>query len=257
MEGADVVTRRKLTIGALLAGAVAVATVVALWQVSKARCFALVGPVTCRLETSRPEVALTFDDGPTPLGVDAILPLLEAHGARATFFMIGEEMARRPELVARLRAGGHELGNHSYSHRQMVGRTEAFYHRELTRTEALLVKAGPSSGLFRPPHGKKLIGLPLAVERHGLRMIMWDIEDPTTADPRKFADQVVASARPGSIILVHAMYPANNTGRRALPLILEGLGAKGLRVVTVGQLLADARRGPAEHPVKRSRAGVG
>lgn len=233
-------TRRRALAG-LLALAALAAVGLGLWQVSRARCFALTGPVVCRVETAAPLVALTFDDGPTPTGVEAVLPVLEAKGARATFFLIGEDVAKHPELAARLLAAGQEVGDHSYTHRRMVGRPSAFYDREIGDTEALLRKAGAASGLFRPPYGKKLFGLPLAARRHGLKIVMWDVEDPATSDPKAFAGQVVAQARPGSIILVHAMYASNATARAALPMILDGLDAKGLRAVSVGELLAQAR----------------
>jgi peptidoglycan/xylan/chitin deacetylase (PgdA/CDA1 family) len=121
-----------------------------------------------------------------------------------------------------------------------LGRSGRFYDAELERTQALLHAAGGASRLFRPPYGKKLVGLPLAAGRHGLTIVTWDVEDPTTADPEAFARKVVAQARPGSIILLHAMYPANDTARAALPRILEGLEAKGLGVVSVGALMASA-----------------
>lgn len=226
------------TLALILLGATGV------YYVSRARCFALTGPVVCRVETTRPQVALTFDDGPTPLGVETILPLLAQHRARATFFLTGAEIARRPDLARRLAAAGHELANHTYSHKRMIGRSTRFYDSELADTEALLRRVGGRSRLFRPPYGKKLVGLPLAVQRQGLTMVLWDVEDPKTSDPGAFARQVVAQARPGSIILLHAMYRANATGRAALPLILDGLEARGLQVVSVGELRA-AARGPA------------
>jgi len=234
-------TPRWPAVYALAAGALALIAGLALWQVSRARCFSLAGPAICRVETSKPMVALTFDDGPTPLGVDAVLPTLEEHHAHATFFLIGGEVARRPDLAARLVRAGQEIGNHSFSHVRMVGRSRSFYDQEIERTDALLRRAGGSPGLFRPPYGKKLIGLPLAVRRHGLRMVLWDVEDPHATSPEAFAGQVVAAARPGSIILLHTMYPANGTARQALPLILDGLQAKGLQVVSVGTLLAESR----------------
>lgn len=222
----------------LLAGALAASIL----QVGRARCFALTGPVICRVETERPLVALTFDDGPTQAGVGAVLPVLQAHGAKATFFLIGRETAERPDLAARLVAAGHEVANHSYSHQRMVGRSRGFYERELAKAQAALEGAGGVSRLFRPPYGKKLAGLPREVRRQGLTLVMWDVEDPQTQDPAAFADEVVAKARPGSIILLHAMYPANTTAREALPRILEGLRAKGLQAVSVTTLLQQARR---------------
>jgi peptidoglycan/xylan/chitin deacetylase (PgdA/CDA1 family) len=227
----------------LAAGAVlllAAAAAFGLYHLSRARCFAIGAPAVCRVETTKPLVALTFDDGPTELGLASILPLLEAHAAHATFFLIGAEMETRPDLAPRVLAAGHELGNHSFHHDRMMLQPAGRYDREIETTEALLRRAGAAPGLFRPPFGKKLLGLPLALKRHGLTMILWDVEDPQTRDPAAFAAQVVREARPGSIILLHAMYPANATARAALPAILAGLQAKGLRAVSVGTLLAEA-----------------
>jgi peptidoglycan/xylan/chitin deacetylase (PgdA/CDA1 family) len=213
-------------------------------EVARARCFVLTGSNVCRVETQVPLVALTFDDGPTELGLDAVLPVLERHGVRATFFLTGREVAHRPDLARRLVAAGHELGNHSFSHDAMVFRSSGFYDREIAETERLLAAAGGGSGLFRPPYGKKLAGLPLAVERAGLTMVTWNVEDPVTSDPIAFARQIVERARPGSIILIHPMNPANATARAALPLVLDGLAARGLKAVTVGELRAAGARAP-------------
>jgi peptidoglycan/xylan/chitin deacetylase (PgdA/CDA1 family) len=215
-----------------------------LFQISKARCFALLGPLVCRVETDMPEVALTFDDGPTQVGLDAVLPVLKAHGVRATFFLIGQEIEKRPDLARRIVEAGHEVGNHSYSHTRMLLRSQDFYEGELQRTEDLLDVArdfGPPGTLFRPPYGKKLPGLALAAQGEGLTMVTWDVEEPVTADPAEYARQIVAEAKPGSIILMHPMYGANGTARAALPLVLQGLQAKGLRPVSVGQLIAGGR----------------
>lgn len=240
--------RRRVRIVMIIAASVLLAgtLAVSILQVSRARCFALTGPVVCRVETDRPLVALTFDDGPTEAGAAAVLPVLEAHGAQATFFLIGREAAERPDLAARLVAAGHEIANHSYSHARMVGRPRGFYERELVLTQAALERAGGESRLFRPPYGKKLAGLPLEARRQGLTLVMWDVEDPQTHDAAAFADEVVAKARPGSIILLHAMYPSNGTAREALPRILEGLRGKGLQAVSVETLLEQARpQGPS------------
>ncbi|HEY0013885.1 MAG TPA: polysaccharide deacetylase family protein [Allosphingosinicella sp.] len=210
-----------------------------LWRASKAWCFVLAGEVTCRAETEEPIVALTLDDGPTPEGTAAAIAALERGGARATFFLIGRHIERHPGEVRRILAAGHEVGNHSWSHKRMMGRSSAWYDEEIARTGALLHRLGARGPrLFRPPFGKKLFGLPLAARRQGHRMIMWDVGEADLADPRAYADHIVARARPGSIILMHVMYRGNATGRTALPLVLDGLRRKGLRAVTVGELLA-------------------
>jgi peptidoglycan/xylan/chitin deacetylase (PgdA/CDA1 family) len=215
---------------------------VAVIKLSKAQCFTLVGDVVCRAETREKLVALTFDDGPTAQGVDSVLPLLERYHAKATFFLIGERVV--PGLVQRIVAGGHEIGNHSFNHHRMVFRSSSFYDEEIRRTDAVLVAAGaPKPVLFRPPFGKKLLGLPLAVRRSNKRMVMWDSGDPPDRDPRAYAEKTLSHVRPGSIILIHPMYSGNATERAALPIILEALSKQGFRMVTVSELLSATAAG--------------
>ena len=230
---------RRRTIAFIAAAGLALAAAgVGLFELSRARCVSLVAPVVCRVHTTAPVVALSFDDGPTERGVNAILPELARTQAHATFFLIGGEAEKHPELVRALLAAGHEVGNHTYSHRRNVGHSQAFYDSEIARTQSVLRAAGANPRLVRPPYGKKLIGLPVAIKRAGLTMVTWDIEDPPTQDPRRFADAVVRQAHPGGIILIHAMYASNGTARAALPMILDGLRARHFRVVSVSELLA-------------------
>ena len=215
---------------------------VALFQISKAACWQLIGTPLCKVQTSEKLVAITFDDGPTPLGIDAVLPVLERYGAHATFFLIGQEIEARPGLARRLLQAGHELGNHSYSHKRMWGLFPGRYEDEIRRTDALLRREGaPNPHFFRPPNGKKLTGLPIAVQRTGYRTVTWDHEDQmTAADARTFADRTLARIQPGSIVVMHVMYSGDQVQRDALPLILEGLKPRGYRAVTVSELLAHA-----------------
>jgi peptidoglycan/xylan/chitin deacetylase (PgdA/CDA1 family) len=219
-------------------------TAFGLWRAAKATCFVFVGEVTCRVETSEPLVALTFDDGPTPEGTAIALAALQRANAHATFFLIGRSIEQDPQSVRRILAAGHEVANHSWSHRWMMGRSGAWYDEEIARTASLLRRLGDSGPLlFRPPFGKKLFGLPLAARRQGHRMIMWDVEEPETEDPRFYAAFIVERARPGSIILMHLMYSHRRVAREALPMVLDGLHRKGLRVVSVSELIAhEARR---------------
>ncbi len=239
------VTRRHAVFaGAILAGLLV--ALYALFLVSKAACWQLVGTPLCKVETSEKLVALTFDDGPTPLGVDAVLPVLQRHGARATFFLVGQEMEWHPGQARRLVAAGHELGNHSFSHQRMWGLFPGAYEQEIRRTDALLRAEGaPDPVFFRPPNGKKLTGLPIAVARTGYRTVTWDHEDPMSApSARAFADGILARVRPGSIVVMHVMYRTGQVQRDALPLVLRGLKARGYRAVTVSELLRHGSAGP-------------
>lgn len=223
--------------GLCLAAAIGLAIPAALFKISKSRCFTLTGQAICRVETDQKLVALTFDDGPTKAGLDAVLPELKRYNAKGTFFLIGSDS--KSDLVRRVVDDGHEVGNHSYSHRRMIFRSSSFYEQEIRRTDAVLQQAGaPRPRLFRPPYGKKLIGLPLVIERNGQKMIMWDSGDPPDRDPAIYARKVLDQVRPGSIVLIHPMYPREGTERAALPLILEGLKSRGYRMVTVSELLA-------------------
>ena len=234
--------RKKWLIYAGIGAALLATASAILWEVSKARCFTLIGDVICRVETDQPVVALSFDDGPTARGVDQVLPTLERHGARATFFLTGAESEAAPQLVRRLAEAGHEIGNHSFGHNRMMWPFSSGYDEDIRRAGAAIAAAGaPPPRFFRPPYGKKLIGLPRAVERQGLRMVTWDVEDPPeAADGRAYADSILEQVRPGSIILMHVMYPGNRAAREALPLILEGLRSRGYRVVPVGELIDGA-----------------
>lgn len=216
-----------------------------LFQVSKARCFSLVGGAICRVEADEKLIALTFDDGPTPEGVAWASEVLRANDARGTFFLIGGAIPGREALIRQLLAEGHEVGNHSFSHARMALHTAAFYDSEIERTDALLRSSGVGEpNLFRPPYGKKLIGLPRALARHNYRMIMWDVEDPPSArSPEEYAAEVLRQARSGSIVLMHVMYPANRIAREALPLVVSGLRARGYRLVTVSELLRHGNPG--------------
>ncbi len=233
-------TRRLILAVTVLVIMVVLLTIFTLWRVSKAPCFQLVGEVTCRVETNRKIVALSFDDGPTPEGVDIVLSALEDRGIKATFFLIGNKMEKFPGQAERLVAAGHELGNHSYSHAPMLGKSAATYDRELKRTDVLLRTAGMEDPvLFRPPFGKRLIGLPLAASRAGYRTVTWDVADRAASnpEPKRYAHDIIERVRPGSIILIHPMYRHNVTERKAIPLILDGLIAKGYDIVPVGKLL--------------------
>lgn len=228
----------------LIAGLVAtlIASAVGAYFVSRALCFQLVGPVICRVETDSRLVALTFDDGPTARGLDAVLPILDRYDAGATFFVVGHIVDRDPALARRLVLAGHELGNHTYTHRRMILRWPGTYAEEIARTDRALRAAGEDHPmLLRPPYGKRLVGLPLAARNAGYRTVMWDVGEPPLSDPRAYADSILARIRPGSIVLMHPMHGQDDLMRAALPRILEGLRARGYRAVTVSELLASER----------------
>ena len=214
---------------------------VGLYLLMNARCYQLLGDLVCHGAGDRKHIALTFDDAPSEHTSDAVLAVLAEKNVQATFFMIGENMARHPHAAQRIAAAGHELGNHSYSHRRFLLRSPAFIAREIEDTNALIRAAGYHGPIhFRPPYGKKLLGLPWYLARHHITTVMWDSE-PTRQQPptaEAITAAALAQAHNGAIILLHPFCPDTcRAEREALPHIIDGLRAQGYTLVTVSTLL--------------------
>jgi peptidoglycan-N-acetylglucosamine deacetylase len=213
------------------------------WKGSKARTWQSFGRLVARVSTDERVVALTFDDGPTPVYVDEVLATLRQEQVPVTFFVIGNELERNPELGRRIVAAGHELGTHTYSHRTMMGVSPAQVRDEIERTDGLIRAAGYAGPiLFRPPYCKKLLILPYYLASSGRTTITMDVEPESYLDVARSAEgitqHVLGKARPGSIILLHPWYASREETRKALPGVIQGLKAQGYRFVTVSELLA-------------------
>ena len=209
-------------------------------RLSKSRTYQLVGELITRVETSDSVVALTFDDGPVPAYTDSILAVLAQFDAPATFFMIGSAIQRNPAIAARVLAQGHEIGNHSYSHPQLILKRPGVIRREIEDTDALIRTLGHGGEIFvRPPYGKRLLGLPLYLRGEDRPVVLWDLEPDTY---HRQADGVVQyvneHVKPGSIILLHVEISSRVENRAALPRILSDLQERGYRFVTLSQLMA-------------------
>ena len=209
---------------------------------SKSRTTQLFGEIVSRVETDKPIVALTFDDGPSPRFTKEVLTLLKDRDVTGTFFLTGREIAENLAQARLIATAGHEIGNHSYSHFNMAWVSPSTVKDEIERTDAAIRAAGYEGEiLFRPPFGKKLLALPWYLSEHGRKTIMWDVEPesfPDVADnPDALAKYVIDNAKNGSIILMHVMYRSRDVSRQALPQIVEGLRQRGFSFVTVSQLL--------------------
>lgn len=207
------------------------------YQLMNARSFQLFGGLTDYVKTTEKVVALTFDDGPTK-NTDDILSLLDAYGAKATFFLIGNEIEKNPQLAEGMVEKGHQLGNHTYSHERMVFKSQAFIRKEVEKTNQLIEKAGYTGDIdFRPPNGKKLIGLPYFLKKAEIDTILWNMEPDTYYQtPEDKINYVKESVMPGSIILMHPMYDKTGQELKALEGILKTLTKAGYTFVTVNEL---------------------
>lgn len=217
-----------------------------LYTLSRSRTYQVLGTVIARVETAEPIVALTFDDGPLPGVTSTILDMLKSRGVRATFFLIGAEAEAHPAEAQALLAAGHELANHSYSHQRMLLQGVEWMRSEIVRTDEQLAKAGVKGvPLFRPPYGKKLFTLPYVLSQMNRPAITWDVEpesDPKIdGDTAAITKHVLERARAGSIILLHPWTESRGATRAAIGGIVDGLKAKGLRLVTVSELLQRRR----------------
>jgi peptidoglycan/xylan/chitin deacetylase (PgdA/CDA1 family) len=212
-------------------------------NLARSRTFQLFGTLVAETHPRERIVALTFDDGPGDVIVDSLVDVLRAHGAHATFFLTGRELAESPEAGAKLLAAGHELGNHTYTHRRMIFVTPGRVRAEVDRTDSLLRAVGQRGPIwFRPPYGYKLFGLPRYLAATGRTTVMWSIEPDSyrevAATPQGIVRHVLDRVHPGSIIILHPWYPSRRTSRAAIGPLVDSLHARGYRVETVGTLLA-------------------
>jgi chitin deacetylase len=212
---------------------------IATYRLHRSRTTQLFGELVTSIETTDSVVAITFDDGPSAY-TDSILSQLRHEQISATFFVIGSAVARHPEVARRIVQEGHELGNHSYSHDRMVLMSMRTIRREVELTDSLIRAAGGSHrSPFRPPYGKRLVGLPWYLWRTNRPTVLWTLEpDSWFHDQEAIAKNVRELVRPGSIILLHVEVPARVEERAALGPIIRDLKQRGYKFVTVSELLA-------------------
>ena len=189
-----------------------------------------------------PYIAMTFDDGPSEKLTPKLLDLLAAHHIKATFFVIGENVAEHPEILQRAIREGHEVGNHSWSHPNFAKMSDESVRRQLKMTDDGITKAcGVRPTLMRPPYGsltqrqKRWIH-----EEFGYRTILWDVDPLDWKRPgaKVVKNRIVAQTRAGSIVLSHDIHPGTI---EAMPETLNELEAKGFKFVTVSELIAMAK----------------
>ncbi|HMI08436.1 MAG TPA: polysaccharide deacetylase family protein [Flavobacterium sp.] len=186
---------------------------------------------------TRNHIALTFDDGPNPNTLQ-ILDILKKYNVKATFFCIGKNIGAHPEILKRIVAEGHIVGNHSYSHSHVFD----FYRknrviRELKDTDALIEKiTGKKPLFFRPPYGvtNPSIRRALEVTRH--KVIGWNIRsmDGITKNGKVIFNRILKRISPGSIVLLHDTRPET---AKVLEQLLQTLAEKNYQVVSAEQLL--------------------
>jgi peptidoglycan/xylan/chitin deacetylase (PgdA/CDA1 family) len=188
-------------------------------------------PVLIRGPQEGKRLALTFDDGPAEPFTEQVLAILHAYQVPATFFVCGRNVEKHPELLRRIVAEGHEVGNHTYSHLFVYFKSRRRIAEEIDRTQAIIEKVvGFRPNIFRPPYGARWFGLVPTLLERGMHLILWSA---TGYDWRKDVQGITEAAlrelQPGAVILLHdgrETRPAGEIDRSrtvlALPAIIAG-----------------------------------
>ncbi|MEX2214761.1 MAG: polysaccharide deacetylase family protein [Phycisphaeraceae bacterium] len=202
-------------------------------------------PVYRGTTAAPPRVALTFDDGPHPDATDAILATLARLNAPATFFVVGANVARWPEVLRRIDAGGHAIGSHSYDHAyHAIIRGPRYWRQQVQRTDAIIEEViGRKPTLFRPPMGFKSPPIVWAMRGNGEKMVTWSRRgrDGVRASREQIL-QRLAATKAGDIILLHdGVAPGKHRDPtptvEALPALIESLRSKNLRIVPLAEMM--------------------
>lgn len=220
-------------------------TAIGLWPRSR-----WLGPNWTRLPaaaTARNEIALTIDDGPDPLVTPQVLDFLDDCAAKATFFCIGEEAARHPDLCREIVRRGHAVENHSQRHRHhfSLKGPRGLMH-ELQTAQATLTRiSGQRPVFFRAPAGLRNPFLDPVLARLGLTLATWSARgfDTRVGDAQRVKKNLLRDLRPGAILLLHDGHAARSANGipvilEVLPGVLEYAAAAGLRLVTLRQAMS-------------------
>lgn len=181
-----------------------------------------------------PKIALTFDDGPSTAWTPALLDGLKERGVKATFFLIGENADKNPEIVKRMAEEGHLIGNHTYHHVELTKVSENEARLELADTSAAIVRiTGKEPEYMRPPFGAWQRKLEQEIQ---MLPVLWTIDplDWTTENQDEIVNKVVTEAEENDIILLHDCYKSSiEAGLRIVDILQE----EGFMFVTVDELL--------------------
>ncbi len=179
------------------------------------------------------KIYLTFDDGPTPEITEWVLEVLEKHQAKATFFCIGSNIKKHPDIYAKVIADGHSVGNHTFNHLNGWKTGNEKYIENSKRCESAICSrklSGLQSKLFRPPYGKIKLSQSVKLRKLGYKIIMWDVlsaDFDTKIFSEKCLENVLNNVKPGSIIVFHDSVKAFPNLKYTLPRALKYWKKKG------------------------------
>jgi peptidoglycan/xylan/chitin deacetylase (PgdA/CDA1 family) len=190
------------------------------------------------VDTQKPVVALTIDDGPDPVTTPKILNLLAKHNARATFFMIGDRIAGNEALITRTIAENHEVGNHMMYDEASIRLSPAEFEQRLLATSEILSKF-TEVRWFRPGSGWYNRQMLSTLEKYGYQLVLGSVYpfDPQIPSSRVAVQNILWNIQPGSIIILHDNGDRGERTRVVLEAILPELSDRGYQVVTLSELV--------------------
>ncbi len=198
------------------------------------------------IKTKEKILALTFDDGPHPVFTLELLKLLAEFNVKATFFVSGKNVEQHKDIVKQIVANGHELGNHAYSHRNLIFKTTSFIRNEIEKTDDLIRSCGVDAPVIvRPPFGRFLISALYVFYKLKKKIILWNIptKDYKATNSEQIISKVYRNLKPGGIIVMHDAGKDNSLVDRSISLqavriLVNDLPIKGYRFVTIQELLS-------------------
>ncbi|MCW4468668.1 polysaccharide deacetylase family protein [Flavobacterium sp. MFBS3-15] len=180
-------------------------------------------------------VYLTFDDGPTPDVTEWVLDLLAEHDIKATFFCIGNNIEKHPDIFRKVIEAGHTVANHTFNHLNGWNTGNNKYFENIEACENFM-EENNSARLFRPPYGKIKRSQKKEILKKGYRIVMWDVlsaDFDTTITPEQCLQNVVKNTANGSIIIFHDSIKAQENLRHALPKAIKYLKEKGFQFAAI------------------------
>lgn len=183
--------------------------------------------LTWHVKPGRSSIFLTFDDGPIPIVTPFVLKILKRHNAKATFFCIGDNISKHPDVFEQVKKDGHAIGNHTYNHLNGWKTEDKTYVENTLKTDTIL-----HTNLFRPPYGRikrSQVSL-LQKAKPQMQFIMWDVlsgDFDINLDPEKCLQNVLKHTRPGSIVVFHDSLKAFPRLEYVLPRAMEVWAEKG------------------------------
>lgn len=204
------------------------------------RYYEQTGQVVWEIKTTEKIVAITFDDGPDANYTNQVLDLLAEYEAKATFFVIGQNAEKNPDILLRQYEEGHELANHTFTHPWTTSVHKL--DKELKQTNEIIFSiTGFRPTLFRPVGGQYTDAMINTAVNNGFKVVMWswhqDTEDWANPGAQKIIDTVLTGTRPGDVILFHDAGGDRSQTIKALEEILPELKRQGYQFVTISELL--------------------